>query len=230
MFYALGHFRHFLYTPPEENAVAILEEDGDTLFCHELLGEWSGSLFQTLNRLTQPHIRKIGLGFTPKGHAARTDLAAGRRSFVCARQKRKSLCCAKTVFPLISTHKNEKAAVNAAFSFDGISFYFILFPYRQAEAAAFFACSHSIFPLHKPVYIINKTEAFNLRLIYDISRRLKSDSHGRPAPAAPPAPAGGEMSSGTWTSFYTALSFTAWDSPKEPPITKITSDFPLTAA
>lgn len=95
----------------------------------------------------------------------------------------------------------EKAAVNAAFSFDGISFYFILFPYRQAEAAAFFACSHSIFPLHKPVYIINKTEAFNLRLIYDISRRLKSDSHGRPAPAAPPAPAGGEMSSGTWTSF-----------------------------
>ena len=66
LFYALGPFRHFLYTPPEENAVAILEEDGDTLFCHELLGEWSGSLFQTLNRLTQPHIRKIGLGFTPK--------------------------------------------------------------------------------------------------------------------------------------------------------------------
>lgn len=52
LFYALGPFRHFLYTPPEENAVAILKEDGDTLFCHELLGEWSGSLFQTLNRLT----------------------------------------------------------------------------------------------------------------------------------------------------------------------------------
>ena len=102
LFYALGPFRHFLYTPPEENAVAILEEDGDTLFCHELLGEWSGSLFQTLNRLTQPHIRKIGLGFTPKDTLPGQIWQPGEDHLFVLGKKENPFAARKLFFPLIS--------------------------------------------------------------------------------------------------------------------------------
>lgn len=102
LFYALGPFRHFLYTPPEENAVAILEEDGDTLFCHELLGEWSGSLFQTLNRLTQPHIRKIGLGFTPKDTLPGQIWQPGEDHLFVLGKKENPFDARKLFFPLIS--------------------------------------------------------------------------------------------------------------------------------
>lgn len=102
LFYALGPFRHFLYTPPEENAVAILEEDGDTLFCHELLGEWSGSLFQTLNRLTQPHIRKIGLGFTPKDTLPGQIWQPGEDHLFVLGKKENPFAARKPFFPLIS--------------------------------------------------------------------------------------------------------------------------------
>lgn len=102
LFYALGPFRHFLYTPPEENAVAILEEDGDTLFCHELLGEWSGSLFQTLNRLTQPHIRKIGLGFTPKDTLPGQIWQPGEDHLFVLGKKENPFAVRKLFFPLIS--------------------------------------------------------------------------------------------------------------------------------
>ena len=102
LFYALGPFRHFLYTPPEENAVAILEEDGDTLFCHELLGEWSGSLFQTLNRLTQPHIRKIELGFTPKDTLPGQIWQPGEDHLFVLGKKENPFAARKLFIPLIS--------------------------------------------------------------------------------------------------------------------------------
>ena len=111
LFYALGPFRDLLYAPLEKNAVAILEEDGDTLFCHELLGQWAGDLEKTLNQLARPHTRRIGLGFTPKDKLPGMTWQLGRGASFRLVRKGKSLCRAKTVFSSrFRMHKKDLAS------------------------------------------------------------------------------------------------------------------------
>ncbi len=102
LFYALGPFRDLLYAPLEKNAVAILEEDGDTLFCHELLGQWAGDLEKTLNQLARPHTRRIGLGFTPKDKLPGMTWQPGEEHLFVLSGKENPFAGQKLFFPTIS--------------------------------------------------------------------------------------------------------------------------------
>ena len=102
LFYALGPFRDLLYALLEKNAVAILEEDGDTLFCHELLGQWAGDLEKTLNQLARPHTRRIGLGFTPKDKLPGMTWQPGEEHLFVLSGKENPFAGQKLFFPTIS--------------------------------------------------------------------------------------------------------------------------------
>ena len=102
LFYALGPFREFLYAPPWENAAVILEKDGDTLFCHELLGQWPDVFAETLNRLASPGIRRIGLGFTPKDQNLSFSCASGEEHLFVLAGGANPFAGHKRFFPQIS--------------------------------------------------------------------------------------------------------------------------------
>lgn len=66
LFYALGPFRDMFYELTGQNAVAVLEEDGEVLFCHDLFGKPQLGLLPLLKGLAGPDTRQVRLGFTPR--------------------------------------------------------------------------------------------------------------------------------------------------------------------
>lgn len=65
MFYCGGFFKDCIYYSQKYHAAAIAEMQGDTLFCHDLLGGQGVPFTQLLYALCPAGTRQITLGFTP---------------------------------------------------------------------------------------------------------------------------------------------------------------------
>ncbi|MDD3192938.1 MAG: GNAT family N-acetyltransferase [Oscillospiraceae bacterium] len=101
-FYILGPFRECLYSLPGQNAVAILEEDGDTLFCQEILGRPSVELAELLNGLAAPDFRRVVLGFTPNDPGLRLSYSPGEEHLFLLAEGGNPFEERKILFPQIS--------------------------------------------------------------------------------------------------------------------------------
>ena len=67
MFYCGGALREHLYYAGDARTVIVAERAGDTLLCHDLLGE--GAALELAGRLARPGIARVTWGFTPKDPA-----------------------------------------------------------------------------------------------------------------------------------------------------------------
>ena len=67
MFYCGGALREHLYYAGDARTVIVAERAGDTLLCHDLLGE--GAALELAGRLAGPGIERVTWGFTPKDPA-----------------------------------------------------------------------------------------------------------------------------------------------------------------
>ena len=83
---------------------------GDTLFCHELLGQWAGDLEKTLNQLARPHTRRIGLGFTPKDKLPGMTWQPGEEHLFVLSGKENPFAGQKLFFLRFRMHKKDLAS------------------------------------------------------------------------------------------------------------------------
>ncbi len=102
LFYIFGPFRNLCYELPGQDTVAILEEDGDILFCHELLGKPKIGLEQLLVGLHGPQTRQLRLGFTPKPGLLPLSYLPGEEHLFVLAGKENPFIDRKLLFPLIS--------------------------------------------------------------------------------------------------------------------------------
>lgn len=102
LFYVLGPFRDMLYELPGQSAVAILEEDGEVLYCHELLGRPKIGLLPLLEGLAGPGIRQIRLGFTPRPGLLPLRFLPGEEHLFVLAGKENPFAAKSLFFPQIS--------------------------------------------------------------------------------------------------------------------------------
>ncbi len=102
LFYALGPFRDMVYELTDQNTVAILEEDGEVLYCHELLGRPKIGLLPLLEGMAGPETRQIRLGFTPKSGLVSSSFLPGEEHLFVLAGKDNPFKTKDLLFPQIS--------------------------------------------------------------------------------------------------------------------------------
>lgn len=65
MFYGLGPMRSDCYYLPEWDAAAVLQFEGENLYCCDVFGGQGGDLLELLQACAGPQTRRAVLGFTP---------------------------------------------------------------------------------------------------------------------------------------------------------------------
>lgn len=68
-FYCCGTMRQNIYYLAEQDALAVAEYEGNTMYCHDIFCASGQNLEEILADLAQPETEKVVLGFTPRAGA-----------------------------------------------------------------------------------------------------------------------------------------------------------------